>query len=41
MCSIFFDYDFVYGDKALVDAITEAIKNVDNNQIFFAYLGVL
>lgn len=40
MCSIFFDYDFVYGDKALVDAITEAIfKNVDNNQIFFAYLG--
>jgi hypothetical protein len=25
----------------LVDAITEAIKNVDNNQIFFAYLGVL
>ncbi|WP_016988206.1 DUF294 nucleotidyltransferase-like domain-containing protein [Flavobacterium sp. ACAM 123] len=40
MCSIFFDYDFVYGDKTLVDAITEAIfKNIDNNQIFFAYLG--
>jgi signal-transduction protein with cAMP-binding, CBS, and nucleotidyltransferase domain len=24
-CAIFFDYDFVYGDKALVDTITEAI----------------
>jgi CBS domain-containing protein len=40
MCSIFFDYDFVYGDKELVDAITANIfKNVNNNQIFFAYLG--
>ncbi|MGO4867760.1 DUF294 nucleotidyltransferase-like domain-containing protein [Flavobacterium sp. W21_SRS_FM7] len=40
MCSIFFDYDFVYGDKALVDAITDAIfKNISDNQIFFAYLG--
>jgi signal-transduction protein with cAMP-binding, CBS, and nucleotidyltransferase domain len=28
MCSIFFDYDFVYGDKALVDAITGNFKNV-------------
>jgi CBS domain-containing protein len=40
MCSIFFDYDFVYGDKELVDSITANIlKNVDKNQIFFAYLG--
>ncbi|EIA09624.1 DUF294 nucleotidyltransferase-like domain-containing protein [Flavobacterium frigoris] len=40
MCSIFFDYDFVYGKKELVEAITSAIfKNVSNNQIFFAYLG--
>lgn len=40
MCSIFFDYDFVYGDKELVDSITANIlKNVDKNQIFLAYLG--
>ncbi|MDP2161893.1 MAG: DUF294 nucleotidyltransferase-like domain-containing protein [Flavobacterium sp.] len=40
MCSIFFDYDFIYGDEKLVDAITENIfKNVENNQLFFAYLG--
>jgi signal-transduction protein with cAMP-binding, CBS, and nucleotidyltransferase domain len=26
MCSIFFDYDFVYGGKALVDAITGYFK---------------
>ena len=40
MCSIFFDYDFVYGDKELVNAITSTIfKNVNDNQIFFAYLG--
>jgi CBS domain-containing protein len=40
MCSIFFDYDFVYGDRELVDAITANIfKKGNNNQIFFAYLG--
>ncbi|GGD23926.1 DUF294 nucleotidyltransferase-like domain-containing protein [Flavobacterium orientale] len=40
MCSIFFDYDFIYGDAALVESITENIsKQVDNNQLFFAYLG--
>jgi CBS domain-containing protein len=40
MCSIFFDYDFVYGDRGLVDAITANIfKNIENNQVFFAYLG--
>jgi CBS domain-containing protein len=40
MCSIFFDYDFVYGDEELVAEITETIfKNIDNNQIFYAYLG--
>lgn len=40
MCSIFFDYDFVYGDQELVDAITASIlKNINNNQIFFGYLG--
>jgi CBS domain-containing protein len=40
MCSIFFDYDFIYGDKELVSIITETVfKNINNNQIFFAYLG--
>lgn len=40
MCSVFFDYDFVYGDKELVDAITATIfKNTDSQQVFFSYLG--
>jgi CBS domain-containing protein len=40
MCTIFFDYDFVYGDERLTNAITEEIfKNIQNNQLFFAYMG--
>ena len=40
MCSIFFDYDFVYGDQALANAIRDTIlQNTTNNQIFFSYLG--
>jgi len=40
MCTIFFDYDFVYGDERLTNEITEYIyKNIQNNQLFFAYLG--
>lgn len=40
MCSIFFDYDFIYGDSFLIDAITDSIfKNTNKNQLFFAYLG--
>lgn len=40
MCSIFFDYDFIYGNESLVDTITENIhKNLKDNQLFFAYLG--
>ncbi len=40
MCSIFFDYDCIYGDEKLVDSITDNIFNqVANNQLFFAYLG--
>ncbi|MFO7721178.1 MAG: DUF294 nucleotidyltransferase-like domain-containing protein [Gillisia sp.] len=40
MCTIFFDYDFVYGDERLTNAITELIfKNIQDNQLFFAYLG--
>lgn len=40
MCTIFFDYDYVYGDERLTNAITrEVFKNIQNNQLFFAYLG--
>ena len=39
-CTIFFDYDFVYGSEALVDAITKTIhEETNDNQLFFAYLG--
>ena len=40
MCSIFFDYDFVYGDEKLTKTITEEIfDNIQNNQLFYAYMG--
>lgn len=40
MCTIFFDYDFVYGNEDLVDAISNTIQEETNdNQLFFAYLG--
>ena len=40
MCTIFFDYDFVYGNETLVDAITKTIQEeTHDNQLFFAYLG--
>ena len=40
MCTIFFDYDYVYGDERLTNAITEEIfKSIQNNQLFFAYMG--
>ena len=40
MCSIFFDYDLVYGDEAFVDKITQNIfDNTNKNELFFAYLG--
>lgn len=39
-CTIFFDYDFVYGNVTLVHEITKAIqKATQDNQLFFAYLG--
>ena len=38
--TIFFDYDFVYGNESLVDAITKTIhEETHENQLFFAYLG--
>lgn len=40
MCSIFFDYDFVYGDETLLNAITQTIThNTTKNNVFLAYLG--
>lgn len=40
LCTIFFDYDFVFGDETLVDAISKTINEETNdNQLFFAYLG--
>ncbi len=40
MCSIFFDYDLAFGDEKLLDSMTENIfKQLNNNQLFYAYLG--
>lgn len=38
--TIFFDYDFVYGDEKLINELTEVIfKESIDNQLFYAYLG--
>lgn len=38
--SIFFDYDFIYGDPFLEKALTEAVFSItENNQLFYAFLG--
>ncbi len=38
--TIFFDYDFVYGNEDLLDAISNTInEETKDNQLFFAYLG--
>ena len=40
MCSIFFDYDLVYGDESFVDKLTQNIfENTNKNELFFAFLG--
>lgn len=40
MCSIFFDYDLVYGDEFLVEKLTQNIfDNTHKNELFYAYLG--
>jgi len=40
MCSIFFDYDLVYGEESFIDKITQNIfDNTHKNELFFAYLG--
>ncbi len=41
MCSIFFDYDFVFGDESLLEKLSQSIyENTKGNELFFAYLGV-
>ena len=40
LSTIFFDYDFVYGNETLVDVITKTIQEeTHDNQLFFAFLG--
>ena len=38
-CSIFFDYEFVFGDQNLENSITETIFKLKNKALFFDYLG--
>lgn len=38
-CSIFFDFEFVYGDQNMESEITDAIFNLKNKILFFDYLG--
>lgn len=40
LCTIFFDYDRVYGDKCIVDELSEHIfKCIKTQHIFLTYLG--
>ncbi len=40
LCTIFFDYEHVYGDKELVSQLSESIfKSIDSHDIFLTYLG--
>ncbi|WP_298367517.1 DUF294 nucleotidyltransferase-like domain-containing protein [uncultured Lutibacter sp.] len=40
MCTIFFDYDLVYGNKKLVDKISKSIfKSIKSYEIFLNFLG--
>ncbi len=40
LSTIFFDYDFVYGDPFIEKALTEDIyAKANNNQLFYAFLG--
>ncbi|WP_027137556.1 DUF294 nucleotidyltransferase-like domain-containing protein [Gaetbulibacter saemankumensis] len=40
LSSIFFDFNFIYGDKSLTDALTDSIYNtLDEGLIFFKFLG--
>jgi CBS domain-containing protein len=40
LCTIFFDYEHVYGNKALVEALSLGIFNsIEHHDIFLTYLG--
>lgn len=40
LCSIFFDYETVYGDTQLVTQLSESIfESIENHDIFLTYLG--
>ncbi len=40
LCTIFFDFEHVYGSKDLVDNLSESIFNsIENRDIFLTYLG--
>jgi CBS domain-containing protein len=37
---IFFDYEFIFGERKLVDSLEQAIfQNLSNNKLFFDYIG--
>ena len=38
-CSIFFDYEFVFGDQKFENSISETIFSIKNKSLFFDYLG--
>lgn len=41
LSTIFFDYDLIYGDKNLVDELTNSIfKSIDSYEIFLNFLGL-
>ena len=41
LCTIFFDYDLIYGDKQLVEEISDSIfKSIDKYEIFLNFLGL-
>lgn len=40
LCNIFFDYDMVYGDRSLVDVMSESIfEAIDSYEIFLNFMG--
>ncbi len=41
LCTIFFDYDLVYGNKNLIDEMSESIfESIDRYEIFLNFLGL-
>ncbi|MGJ8760552.1 MAG: DUF294 nucleotidyltransferase-like domain-containing protein [Polaribacter sp.] len=41
LCTIFFDFEFIYGDKNLVSSLAESIfESIESRDIFLTYLGL-